>query len=488
MAFAGNDLVNFIGVPLAGLKSFQEFQLSGSTASDFPMTILATKVKTPTIYLLIAGLIMVVTLWLSKKARSVTETEINLARQNAGYERFGSTLFSRSIVRSFVNFRKSVGSILPNIVKSRINNRFSNSQQYKNGQEKADSSAFDLIRASVNLVMASILISIGTSMKLPLSTTYVTFMVAMGTSLADGAWGLESAVYRVTGVISVIAGWFVTALVAFTFAFLIANLVNWGSTIAIIVLLIIAILLVIRSRSVHRKRALANKKIKEQEENNKAIQEENIFETCVINVTNTINDVTDIYNRTLEALKIEDRKALKKANKKSKALNKGTKLLKNNIHSIITQLRDDSIETGHYYVQVLDYLREISNAILFISKPAFEHIDNNHAGLIESQWEDLKNLQQELNSLLDRILQIVKTNNFAAIQELSEKQQELLSLINKLRKRQLKRVKNLEVGTKNSILYLNLLAETKNIILFTNTVLKSQRDFVENKESLETLI
>ncbi|MEE4256001.1 MAG: inorganic phosphate transporter, partial [Bacteroidales bacterium] len=215
MAFAGNDLVNFIGVPLAGYESFLAFLKSpGTDPNAMFMTALSGKIKTDTWMLLVAGLIMVATLYKSKKARSVVTTSLDLSRQNEGSERFNSTLFSRVLVRHTMNVAKGINYMIPAGVRNAINNRFDIEKVKESNieQQKKDAVSFDMIRASVNLVVASILIAFGTSMKLPLSTTYVTFMVVMGTSLADGAWGRESAVYRVTGVISVIGGWFLTAL------------------------------------------------------------------------------------------------------------------------------------------------------------------------------------------------------------------------------------------------------------------------------------
>ncbi|MCK4569996.1 MAG: inorganic phosphate transporter, partial [Bacteroidales bacterium] len=231
MAFAGNDLVNFIGVPLAGYESFLDFQANpGADPNGFLMTSLSGKIKTDTSMLLIAGMIMVITLYKSKKARSVVTTSLDLSRQDEGSERFNSTLFSRILVRQTRAMARGINYMIPDQVIKGIGNRFDfDKVKYDNiKQQKKDATSFDMIRASVNLVVASILIAFGTSLKLPLSTTYVTFMVVMGTSLADGAWGRESAVFRVTGVLSVIGGWFLTALSAFTVAFILAMIIYFG--------------------------------------------------------------------------------------------------------------------------------------------------------------------------------------------------------------------------------------------------------------------
>ncbi len=472
MAFAGNDLVNFIGVPLAGLKSFELFNASGQLDTAFSMASLSKKVETPTLYLLIAGLIMVVTLIFSKKARGVTKTQLDLARQDEGQERFGSSLLSRSLVRSTIFFFGTVKVIIPDKIFSKIESRFS-----QVGVSKSEEQTFDLVRASVNLTVASILIAFATSLKLPLSTTYVTFMVAMGTSLADGAWGRESAVYRITGVISIIGGWFLTAITAFTVAFIFANIINAGGNIAIIALLAFAVFIIIKTKKIHKKR-----QENEQEkvlENGKEISEETpILEKCSISVEKTLKNLIKIYSNILESLKNEDRKELKKIQKEVDKLNSKSKNLKDNVHNTIKLLENESIETGHYYVQVLDFLREIAHCINFISLPVLKHIENKHKGFLKEQIDELYEIDESLKNLVNSILNIINNESFENLEEVLSIQENILLKIKKFRKTQLRRIKNGELSTRNSILYLNFLTETKNLILNAVNLLKSQRDFI----------
>jgi phosphate/sulfate permease len=249
LAFAGNDLVNFIGVPLAGLSSFNEFMSTGGTNETFFMNALAEPVKTPTVFLLLAGMIMVVTLWLSKKARSVTQTSLNLSDQTAGEEQFGSSVFARVIVRSAVNTSQKFGKYIPGNVKQFVSQRFEMPKEKKSSPtSKSEALSFDLLRAAVNLIVASMLITLGTSLQLPLSTTYVTFMVAMATSFSDGAWGRETAVYRITGVLTVIAGWFLTAFIAFTFCAIVVYIIHIGGIYALLALFVIAIIVLVKSK------------------------------------------------------------------------------------------------------------------------------------------------------------------------------------------------------------------------------------------------
>lgn len=479
MAFAGNDLVNFVGVPIAGLEAFKEFAGTvGEDPATYQMDALQEKIPTDPLYLLISGLIMVGTLWLSKKSKSVTETSLDLSRQEAGYERFGSSGFSRVMVRSFVTAGKVLEKITPPVIMQRIENRFD--QKKAPRIETDDAPAFDLVRASVNLVVASILISIATSIKLPLSTTYVTFMVAMGTSLADGAWGRESAVYRITGVISVIGGWFVTALVAFTVAFCFVYLINLGEQIAVWGLFLTIIVVVLKTRSIHRKRMKKKQKELEFEKDIPELRERNIFERCVQNVSTTLSVASQSYSQTINSLIDEDRKGLKNALRDINELDNETRLLKNNLQKTILKLSEDSIETGPYYVQIVEHLREIKHCLYFISNPSMEHVGNHHKPLTQTQVNDLRDLSAKISVFLDAILILMQEHRFTELSDIMKQKDELTDLIAALKKRQIKRMKKNEGSTKPTLLYFDILTETKNLLLNVISLLKAQRDFVNS--------
>ena len=481
MAFAGNDLVNFIGVPLAGYESFKNFLANpGADPNLLSMAVLAGKVKTPTMFLLIAGLIMVVTLWFSKKSRNVVKTTLDLSRQDEGTERFGSSFVSRSLVRSSINFGRIVNFIVPNQIKNFAKKQFDQSV-LKKEQSTKDAPSFDLIRASVTLVVASMLIAFGTSLKLPLSTTYVTFMVAMGTSLSDKAWGRESAVYRITGVLSVIGGWFFTAFSAFTLAFLMALLFYWGGIYAIGGLVVLALIIVIHSYTIHKKREKTN--IETSEDIGDEVNEENILFKCSNTVIKTLKTVNNILINTISGLSREDLKLLRNSSKDIKTLNKKVKYMKDTINKTIIDLREDSIETGHYYVQVLDYLREIAHDITYITLPVFEHIDNNHKGIIPSQLDELNNIISEISKFFIIIERTIAENNYSDVDRNIELQHKVLITLDVYRKNQIKRIKKEEVGTKNSMLYFNIITEIKNLLLHTINLLKAQRDFVNYNSS-----
>ena len=372
MAFAGNDLVNFIGVPLAGFESFKAYTASGAgDPSGFMMSALQEKVNTPVYFLIAAGLVMVLTLRFSKKAKSVTATSIDLSRQGEGSERFASSSLARFLVRRAVDTSNSVKKITPPAVLRFVENRFDTN---KDKESKEAGVAFDMVRASVNLVVASILIAIGTSLKLPLSTTYVTFMVAMGTSLADGAWGRESAVYRITGVLTVIGGWFFTAFSAFLASFLIATLIFFGKMPVIIILIGVAIYLLLRSHAFHKK------KTEKQEiaDSQVITASSQVLKTCDDEVRKSVIKVSKILQLSYTAFFKEKHKELKQQKKEAKHLSKDIKAIREGIPEKLRKFEESDLVSGHHYVQVVAYLKEMSNSLMHIIQPAYNHLDNNH--------------------------------------------------------------------------------------------------------------
>lgn len=484
MAFAGNDLVNFIGVPLAGYESFKSFMATpGAIPESLTMESLKQPIVTNPIFLLIAGLIMVVTLWTSKKARSVVETTIDLSRQGEGFERFTSSTVSRFIVRSVRQGATSLSHMVPVKVHGWLEKRFERNEAMI-AEEKKENAAFDMIRASVNLVVASALIAMGTSLKLPLSTTYVTFMVAMGTSLSDRAWGRESAVYRINGVLSVVGGWFLTALIAFTVAFLIATFINLGGIIFLTILLVLAIFVIIRTHSIHRRRtADREEKIKMTGEGE--LTNQSILSRCVDNVGSALNKAGNLFEEVITATAAEDIKALRKVRKQVEKLNKDTKKLKSNLNHTILQLREDSIDSGHYYVQVVDYLREIAHCVNYMIEPSYEHIDNNHRGLTDDQEKELLKLNKDMGNLFRSVIQSIQNHNFDNVPHIIEQQSDIINEIGMFRRRQIKRIKLEKTGTRNSMLYLDLLSESKNLLLYTVNLMKSMRDFITFSDQKE---
>ncbi len=476
MAFAGNDLVNFIGVPLAGYSSWQIFNgAEGGVANDFLMTSLAGKVHTPILFLIGAGIVMVITLFTSKKAKTVVKTSLDLSRQEEGDERFKPNWFSKAVVRSSMNANNSLKRILPNSFINAIEKQF---EPVKEKVKEADPPAFDLIRASVNLTVASVLIAIGTSLKLPLSTTYVTFMVAMGTSLSDKAWDRESAVYRISGVLTVIGGWFLTALSAFTLSLIVVYLFYYGQIYAIGAVMILVVYLIYKSHTYHTKsEATAGVDTKEVHE----LTDENIGEKTVKTVIKNLKKILSATEGIVVGLEKEDRKLLKKIQRDLDSTTAKTKYLKDHITVIVDKLKKDSTDTAYYFVQVLDYMREMLHAITYINRPAMEHIENNHKPFTPEQINELKELQIRLSKLLNLIITSIQSRDFSHQENIQSVLNEYLHLIEKYNKSQIGRIKNATSGTKNSILFLNILNESKHLALMGFNLYKSQRDFTTIK-------
>lgn len=455
MAFASNDLVNFIGVPLAGLSSYNIFIESGANnPSALSMELLAGPVKTKFVFLLLAGLIMGVTLWMSKKARSVVKTSVDLSRQNEGVERFGSSLLARQIVRTGIKVGQATSHILPRKAKKYIKKQFDNSNQFED-IPLAERPAFDMLRASINLVVASILIAIGTSLKLPLSTTYVTFMVAMGTSLADKAWGRESAVYRITGVISVIGGWFITAFVAFTVAAIVLTIINFGGIISMLILVLIAAFIIYRSSKLHNK--------KEKEESAQNYTENLNFKQELHNKLNLyLLDIKDICLSSLKGITNFKLKKLKKCKKRTKKLTKNSINYKYEMYPTLSRKGINFEQAGIYYVQTVDYLRETVDCLNYISTPIYEHVDNNHKELSKPQVKDIKVLQKLIDNLFDQVMECYNGN--LSQDALNSNIDDFNQQISELRNTQIKRIRAKKDSTKTSILILNILQESQNLI------------------------
>jgi len=467
MAFAGNDLVNFIGVPLAGFESFKAFMASGgSEPSAFMMTALQEKVNTPIYFLIAAGLIMVLTLRFSKKAKSVTATSIDLSRQGEGTERFASSGLARFLVRQAVVTSNGVAKIAPPAIVRFVNDRF---DAEKHRDQTDSSAAFDLVRASVNLVVASILIAIGTSLKLPLSTTYVTFMVAMGTSLADGAWGRESAVYRITGVLTVIGGWFFTAFSAFLASFLIASLIFFGKLPVILILLVLAVFILLRTHAFHKRRAEKQERIA----NELSTAPNEVLKSCDDEVKRTIKPVSDILEHTYTNLLKEKHKEMKKLRKETKALSKDIKSIRESIPDTLRKFEEHELESGHHYVQVVAYMKEMSNSLMHVVQPAYNHLDNNHPA-DKDQIEVLKSFNQKSAAYFDFLINILNNREFGRMDELVKRRDEMINMANEILVNRIKILKKTQKGVKISVTYMEMLSETKNLFLNSVHLVKAE--------------
>ena len=471
LAFAGNDLVNFIGVPIAAWQSYEAWIASGVPADMFSMEVLSSKVPTPNLLLFLAGMVMVVTLWISSKAKKVTKTEIDLARQRDTKERFQPNFISRGLVRFSYNVANYTSLIVPKKLRDKINAQFEVPVVEMSSNKAVELPAFDMIRASVNMMVAAILISIATSFKLPLSTTYVTFMVAMGTSLSDRAWGSESAVYRVAGVLNVIGGWFFTAFIAFTAAGIIAFLIHLGGPTAIAILIFAALLILVRNYVSHRKEM-------EEEKNSDALTRaesksiQGVIDESSGNMSKASKKIKKIYSQSIHGLAKGDLSGLKKNKKAVSKYSEEIEDLRNDLFYFIKNLDESTIKgASNFYINVLAYLQDIAESLQYISKITYKHINNNHTNLTFNQIRELQEIDSELNNLYDEIQFIFSKNNFKELNKVIDKKQELYSSLKQKIDIQISRTKKDESSPKNTTLYFSILIESKDLVEKTMNLL-----------------
>ncbi|SNR41469.1 Phosphate transporter family protein [Lutibacter agarilyticus] len=481
LAFAGNDLVNFIGVPMAAFNSYDAWFKSGIAASEFSMGVLSQKVRVQPLMLFIAGAIMVVTLWFSKKARSVTETEIGLSRQGEGHEKFKSNFLSRSIVRGTLKMSGAFSFVFPKSLGKKINHQFEKPVIHLTKDQLKNQPAFDLVRASANLMVAGILISIATSFKLPLSTTYVTFMVAMGTSLADRAWDRESAVYRVAGVINVIGGWFSTAILAFVVSGTFAFLIHIGGSLAVIGLFALVAFLLLRSYFNYSKKVKEQNQIKKIKSEEKSTINDVIVESS-IHISEVVKKVNELYASTIKNLIKQDLKKLSKIENKGKNLNEEVNTLKSDVFYFIKSLDDNMMKASKFYLLVVDHLQDIVQSIEFIGSTSFNHVNNNHKNLKKSQIKNLNTINNILTELLTQIESDFRSRNFDNLIQIIDDKQRLVDRVSQSIEEQIERIRTDETSQKNATLYFGLLLETKDLIQSLINLLQLYQEFQITKE------
>ncbi len=464
MAFAGNDLVNFIGVPIAAWQSYEAWVASGVPATEFSMEVMSKKVPTPSLLLFLAGLVMVLTLWFSKKAKRVLKTSLDLSNQDSVKERFESNFLSRGIVRFSTVISKYHGTILPKKIQDKIEKQFEKPKVLKLVDKHQELPAFDMVRASVNLMVASILISIATSMKLPLSTTYVTFMVAMGTSLADRAWGRESAVYRIAGVLNVIGGWFFTAFSAFVASGIIAYLIYLGGNLMIAILLFITVLLLVRNYLSYKKKS-NNAHLKDGLKKTESKTVQGIIEESADNISNVVSRTNKIYSHMLNGLATEDLSKLKKSRKGVEKLNMEVDALRDDIFYFIKNLDETSVRGSNFYIIILGYLQDVAQSLDFLAKTSYKHINNNHKALKFSQIKDLQDINNSFESLLNEIEMIFNNREFEKLGDIINGKQKAQDDLAVKISSQITRTRSEEdVSPKNTALHFSLLLETKDLV------------------------
>lgn len=483
LAFAGNDLVNFIGVPLAGYSSYMDLMAQGgtTTTNTFLMESLLEPAKTPWYFLFGSGIVMVIALATSKKAHNVVKTSLDLSRQSEGNENFGTSPVARTLVRTCNNISNTILSVVPPRMKDWIDSRFDNSEMILE-----DKASFDLVRASVNVVLSGLLIAVGTSLKLPLSTTYVAFMVAMGSSLADRAWGRESAVYRITGVLSVIGGWFITAGAAFTICFIVALLIHVGGIAAMAAMVGLAVYMLIRSHLTYRKKMKKEamqqevdstiSKLRETTDKREALslfREHSREELC-----NVLNFASDAFSRSVHGFMDENLRELRKVMSAVEEKKSYLKQVKRVGTLGVTQLEHDiAIDKGLYYYQGNDFASEIIFSIRRLTEPGKEHVDNHFSPLSEVQKEDFGKMTDNIVSFLKRGAAMIESNDYHRLDDLVAESTELNAGLTLLKKEELKRIQGQSGSTKVSMVYLNMVQEAQNVVAFTTNLLKVSRKF-----------
>lgn len=463
LAFAGNDLVNFIGVPLAAYQSFVLWKSSGLSPAEFPMTGLSDQIYTPPWILLSAGMIMVATLWFSIKARYVLKTAVDLSSQSSIDERFKANNLSRGIVRVSLMLTETTGRVLGKSVVKKIDASFVLPKVNPVKVKAKELPAFDLIRASVNLMVASVLISLATDRQLPLSTTYITFMVSMGTSMADRAWGRERAVYRVSGVLKVIGGFFITAIAAFLLSGGVVLLIYGFGLPAVILLTSFTIGLLVKSFLKHRQRLKSKKwedRLKQSERKN--IKE--VIDESAEKVILTLQHGLKIYAETIKGLSLIDLKILKNTEKSAQVLKADTEKLREETFFLIRDLEDSSVEVSRVYIHIVEYLQNISRSLSSISGKALDHTQNNHKALRFNQIKELKALENKLGYFIHQIIDILRSGQYEKISHLYENENDLQSIIDDKIDLQVTRTRGEDASLKNTMLYFSLLLETKELV------------------------
>ena len=479
LAFAGNDLVNFIGVSIAAWQSFEvwleAYNLFGTLPSEFRMTALSGEVNTPEYMLIIAGIVMVLTLWFSSKAQYVVQTGVNLSRQGEGDERFKSNFLAQKIVKLFYFVGLGLNQITPKSIHDFTTSRFKKKEMVTQGITKP---AFDMLRASINLVLASILISIATNFTLPLSTTYITFMVAMGTSFGDKAWGRDSAVYRVAGVLNVIGSWLLTALIAFSFSALIVVILYFGEEYAIILLMIFVIFSITKSYYKHAKR-IKSQKQKKRFNRSDIITINDITAESSDNIISVIKGIDSRYTDMSNALGYHDSVKLQKLVKELPELENEIDDLKDNIFYYIKSLEDDTVEASKFYILTLDYLQKMVQSMSYMIRTSYKYVSNNHRNLTFNQIRELKGINRDLSAIFAHITVVFEKNEFDDIELLIQQKKELLDTVSKLVEKQIERIRTTDMGQQNTKLYFGLLLETKDMIAEEINLLNLFYDYYE---------
>jgi hypothetical protein len=464
---------------MAAYHSYEAWVASGVDATLFSMEVLDKKVPAEPLLLFISGGIMVVTLWFSKKAKTVAETEISLSRQNETHEKFQPNFISRGIVKGATQLSNYFSIIVPKPIQEKIEKSFQTPEIVLTKDQSVDAPAFDLIRASVNLMVAGILIAIATTMKLPLSTTYVTFMVAMGTSFADRAWGRESAVYRVAGVLNVIGGWFGTAIGAFIASGIVVFLINMNPTVITPIFLLLTAVLLYRNYVSHKNKS--SKLSNEYNLKSESSSIQGVIQESADNISNVIKRSNTIYSNAITGLANENTKLLKKNKKQIVKLSKEVDELRDNIFYFIKNLDESSVGASGFYIDVLGYLHDMAQSLEYISKVTYKHVDNNHKKLKFKQIKELSDISDAIEVLFKDARDAFETQSFEKIEAISDRKNDIYKILKSNIALQVDRTRTKdESSPKNTTLYFNLLLETKDMLKAAGNLLEEYQTAYKN--------
>ena len=478
LAFSANDLVNFIGVPLAGLASYQ---IAANSSDPLGITLEALRepVRTQSWILMIAGVFMIITLLINKKSRTVSKTEINLGRQHEGFEKFDSSIFARNVVRMSISFGKTIKNIVPEGILKRIDKRFDASKIDYSKFSKKDKPAFDYVRATTNLMVASSLISLGTAYKLPLSTTYVTFIVAMATSFADRAWGRESAVFRVSGVVTVVSGWFLTAFIGFLCAAFFTLIMYYGGLPVILLIIAASIFVVVRTNLHHKK---SEKKIAKKEAA-VIIEAREVLERSLADDLKVLfNSLGSTFKDVYTGLTDENRSKLKKALKEANEIEDHSNTIIGRMMQGTQFLEESELQEDLGFGKAVSSIQDVATSFRDIAQMAFEHVDNNHSGLSKYQKEDFKQLRDLLTDQIELASSKITKKDLAKLEDLQEKMKDFEKSIKKLDKNQITHIKKGTSKPRTNLLFLNILFKTRNISNNIVEIINFNKELLKGKK------
>lgn len=457
LSFAANDLVNFIGAPLAALGAYQiSLGNPGSDPLALTMEALRNPVRTNIFILIASGAVMVATLWLSRKARTVTKTEVSLGRQEEGVERFESSALSRGIVRMSIALFEIVQKIIPKSIQEKIRERIDPDKFKPKQGRDVEPPAFDLLRAAVNLMVASALISFGTSLKLPLSTTFVTFMVAMSTSFSDKAWGRESAVYRVTGVLTVIGGWFFTAFMAFSTCFIFALFIYYVKLPAIIILMAFGFYFLLRSAKFHRQRE--DKFQRRERKRITPVGELGNGYHIILKMSHFIATVANVVEECCDGLIDAKRKKLKQTKKQTELLSSESDTIIDDIFQFLQSTAEEEKGAAPRYARTIGALQILTTNLYSFVNSSYTHIDNHHRPPDVAQAEELREINEMLTAILKKSADMLEYKKFSELRKVTQSLENLKATIQLYDKHQMKRIKSGKAKTRQSLLFVSTLS------------------------------